>query len=91
MKKNDIDKIYTYVALAVGLLLWFIYFYQGHYSFFTSNYRRTEFSHFFRSDFRVDFIRTKFSWLLFQFLFLYSWWSLRSCIVAMFKKIHNKI
>ena len=90
MKEKNTDKIYTYTVLAVGILIWAFYFY-GAYRYaqgiLTSRFHSTNYARYFRNDF---FDNTT-TWILLQVLFLYSWWSLRSCIVSVFKKIHSKI
>lgn len=87
MTKNNEQKTYTYIVLGIGLLIWIFYFYHGYKDFLTTRQYRTEYSRFFDSI----FLDNMFSWLVLQILFLYSWWSLRDCIVSVLKRIHNKI
>jgi|TARA_B110000261_G_scaffold123463_1_gene137761 hypothetical protein len=90
MNKSDESKIYTYIVLILGLLIWVFYFYYGD-DFLTTRQYRTEYSNFFRDYDFVWFFDTTFVWLLLQVLFLYSWWNLRDCIASVLKKIHNRI
>ena len=92
MSRNKEEKIYTYVVLAIGFFIWIFYFYHGYrsYGFLTTEISHTEYSFFFDDIFNGIFDNT-FSWLILQVLFLYSWWSLRDCIVSVLKRIHNKI
>ena len=90
MSRNKEEKIYTYVVLAIGLLIWIFYFYHGYDEFLTTKHYRTEYSIFFDDIFN-DVFANMFAWLLLQVLFVYSWWNLRDCIVSVLKRIHNKI
>ena len=91
MKERNTDKIYTYAVLVVGILIWAFYFYGAHryaQELLTTSFRNTNYHRYFR---RNDFFDNTTTWMLLQVLFLYSWWNLRSCIVSVYKKIHNKI
>ena len=90
MSRNKEEKIYTYVVLAIGLLIWIFYFYHGYDEFLTTNPDRTEYARFFDDIFN-DVFYNLYAWLLLQVLFVYSWWNLRDCIVSVLKRIHNKI
>ena len=87
MKKNNEQKIYTYIVLVVGLLIWIFYFYNGYDQFLTTKHYRTEYSLYFDNK----LFDNMFAWLSLQVLFLYSWWNLRDCIVSILKKIHKKV
>ena len=90
MQNKNSDKIYTYIVLFVGILIWAFYFYgssRGYSELFTSRFHRTDYARYFRND----FFDNRVTWIILQILFLYSWWNLRTCIVSIFKKIHRKI
>ena len=87
MEKNNEQKIYTYIVLVVGLLVWIFYFYNGYDQFLTTKHYRTEYILYFDNK----LFDNMFAWLLLQVLFLHSWWNLRDCIVSILKKIHKKV
>ena len=90
MKNKDTDKIYTYIVLFVGILIWAFYFYGGdRYSreILTSRFNSTNYERYFNRG----FFDSKFIWVTLQVLFLYSWWNLRTFIVSIFKKIHRQV
>ncbi len=94
------DKIYTYIVLVFGLIVWLFYFYlkpfnpwYGDYKFGFSTWN-TNFDRVWRNIFGHNYI-TKFLIDIFfwisQILYLLSLFYLRKDLVKILKKIHNKL
>lgn len=84
------NKIYSYIALIVGLLIWLLYFFLDDLNFkFTTDFDDSRFKYFWRTFLGSNF--SHFFWYILQTLFLLSWWYIRVDIVKIVKKLHNKI
>jgi hypothetical protein len=99
--KSKEEKIYTYIALFIGLLFWLLYFFLDDLHFhFTTDFRETRFRYFWRYFFSYKNSNgwtvhyeglNYFFWVISQIFFLLSWWYTRDEIVKIIKKLHNKI
>jgi hypothetical protein len=88
--KSKEEKIYTYIALFIGSLIWFLYFFLDNYNFsFTTDFEETRFRNFWRTFLGSDL--SHFFWMILQIFFLISCWYIRNDIVKIIKKLHNKI
>ena len=86
--KTKEDKIYTYIILGIGLLIWIVYFYL-HTNRWISYYN--DFKYYWikilgANDNFVDFL-----FVALQICFVCSWWYIRDDLVKLIKFIHSKV